>query len=147
MSDLSVRNTQASPRRLADSLLRAAGAQGAALLMPPLTGDSTDAGQVGVNAPEFQQLPLAPAVFRAVRATMQEAQQDRYELMISGSAIAAQVTAMQLSSGEALFQMAAGVIVNSALFVIETVSVSEVLGQVYLYRLLLREAQKQLTQL
>lgn len=114
------------------------------LLMPPLTGDATEAGQIGANAPGFQPLPLSPAVFRRVRATMQDGQQDSYELMISASAVAQQVSTMQLSSADALFHMSAGVLVQGTLFLIEAVSVSESLGQVYLYRLLLREAQAQL---
>ena len=134
----------ASPSRLADSLLRAAGGASASLLMPPLTGDATDAGQVGVNTPGFQQLPLSPAIFRRVRATMQEGQQDSYELLISASAVEQQVSTLQLSSADALFRMAAGVLVDGTLFLTEAVSVSESLGQVYLYRLLLREAQAQL---
>lgn len=145
--DLSVRNPTASPSRLADSLLRAGGGGSVSLLMPPLTGDTSDAGQVGVNAPGFQRLPLSPAIFRRVRATIQEGQQDRYELLISASAIEQQVNTLQLSSANALFEMAAGVLVTGTLFLTEAVSVSESLGKVYMYRLLLREAQAQLQSL
>lgn len=125
---------------MADALLRAGGGMAVSLLVAPATGDSSDAGQVGVNAPNFQQLSLSPAIFRKVRATMQEGQQSQYELLISASAVQQQVSALQLTSADALFDTAAGVVINDAQFLIESRSVSEVLGEVYLYRLLLRES-------
>jgi hypothetical protein len=125
---------------MADALLRASGGTVATLLVAPATGDSSDAGQVGVNAPNFQQMPLSPAIFRRVRATMQEGQLSQYELLVSASAVLQQVSALQLVSADALFDSAAGVLIQGAQFVIESRSVSEALGQVYLYRLLLRES-------
>ena len=110
------------------------------LLVAPLTTDSTDAGQVGVNSPNFQQLPLSPATFRKIRVAMQEDQLSRYELLISATAVQQQVSALQLASADALFDTAAGVEINGTQFVIESRSVSETLGQVYLYRLFVREA-------
>ncbi len=109
------------------------------LLVAPATGDSSDAGQLGINAPNFQQLSLSPAIFRKVRATMQEGQLALYELLISASAVQEQVSALQLTSADALFDTVAGVEINGGQFLIESRSVSESLGQVYLYRLLLRE--------
>lgn len=125
---------------LADALLRAGGGMAISLLVGPSAGDSSDAGQLGINVPNFQQLSLSPAIFRKARAMMQEGQQPRYELLISASAVQQQVSALQLTSADALFDTAAGVEINGAQFLIESHSVSESLGQVYLYRLLLREA-------
>jgi hypothetical protein len=125
---------------MADALLRAAGGIAVSLLMAPAIDDSSDAGQLGINAPNFQQLVLSPAMFRKVRATMQEGQMPLYEILISASAVQQQVSALQLTSADALFEAAAGVEINGAQFLIESRSVSESLGQVYLYRLLLREA-------
>ncbi|HEX3438060.1 MAG TPA: hypothetical protein VHT24_14930 [Pseudacidobacterium sp.] len=139
-TDLSVRNPNQNPLLLADALLRSAGGMVVTIFVAPATGDSTDAGQVGVNAPNFQQLPLSPAILRKVRIAMQEGQLSQYELLISASAVQQQVSALQLTSADALFDTAAGVEVNGAQFVIESRSVSEALGQVYLYRLLLRES-------
>jgi hypothetical protein len=59
---------------------------------------------------------------------------------VSGSAVAAAVGEMQVASAELLFQMAAGVVVAGELFLIESVSISESMGAVYMYRLLLRES-------
>ncbi len=111
--------------------------------MPPAIGDSTDAGQLGINAPQLQQLPLAPAVFRRTRATMSEGEEAKFELLISASAVAQQVSALQLNSADGLFLLAAGVVVGDGLFRIEGWSSSEALGQVSVYRLLLRTAEPQ----
>jgi hypothetical protein len=138
--DLSVRNPNNSPLLMADALLRAGGGMVVSLLVAPLIGDSTDASQVGVNAPNFQQLPLSPAIFRKIRVAMQEDQLSQYELLVSASAVQQQVSALQLASADALFDTAAGVEINGSQFLIESRSISEALGQIYLYRLLLRES-------
>jgi len=140
MSDLSVRNPSNSPLMMADALLRAGGGMAVSLLVAPAVGDSSDAGQLGINAPNFQQLSLSPAIFRKARATMQEGQQPKYELLVSAATVLQQVSALQLISADVLFDTVAGIEINGAQFLIDSCSVSESLGQVYLYRLLLREA-------
>jgi hypothetical protein len=139
-SDLSTQLFNNHALRMTTALLRANGGTVAELQMPPATGDSTDAGQLGLNAPGFQSLPLAPAVFRRVRATMTEDQPSKYELLIAGESVEAAVGELQLSSADVLFSMAAGVVVGGKLFLIEATSVTESMGSVYLYRLLLRES-------
>jgi hypothetical protein len=140
MADLSTQNPCGAAQRIATALLRAGGGATASLRMPPLEGDSTDAGQIGLNAPGFLSLPLAPAVFRKARPTMESGALTKYELLVCADAVAAQVTKLQLSSAEGLFAMACGVVVAGKLFLIEAVSASESQGQPYLYRLLLQEA-------
>jgi hypothetical protein len=140
MADLNTLNMNSHASRLADSLLRSNGGTIAYLQMPPATGDSTDAGQLGLEAPNFQQLPLSPVVFRRVRATMTEGQPAKYELLVSGAAVQAAVGAQQVASADLLFETAAGVAVAGELFLIEAASLSECLGAVYMYRLLLRES-------
>lgn len=135
-----VLNPNDSALRTADALLRSNGGVAAFLQMPPAVGDSTDAGQLGLDAPNFQQLPLAPAVFRKVRATMVGGEPTKYELLVSGAAAQAAVGTMQIASADLLFQMAAGVAVAGELFFIESVSFSEYLGTAFLYRLLLRQS-------
>jgi hypothetical protein len=139
-ADLSVRNPNNSPLQMADTLLRAAGGMAVSLLVAPATDDSSDAGQLGINAPNFQQLALSPAIFRKIRVAMQEGQLAQYELLLSATAVQQQVNALQLTSADALFDTTAGVEINGAQFLIESRSVSESLGQIYLYRLLLRES-------
>ena len=106
MADLSVRNPNSSPLLMADALLRAGGGMAVSLLVAPATGDSSDAGQLGINFPNFQQLSLSPAVYRKVRATMQEAQPAQYELLVSASAVQQQVSALQLTSADAIIACA-----------------------------------------
>jgi len=140
MADLSTQNPSGAAQRVATALLRAGGGFTASLRMPPLQGDSSDAGQMGLNAPGFLSLPLSPAVFRKTRVSMQEGELPKYELLVSADAVAAQVTQLQLSSAEAMFAMASGVVVAGKLLLIEAVSASQSQGQAYLYRLLLQEA-------
>jgi hypothetical protein len=140
MADLSTQLVSGIAQRAATALLRAGGGTTACLQMPPLQGDSTNAAQIGLNAPGFLSLPLAPVVFRKARVAMQDGQLPKYELLISADAVAAQVTQLQLNSAQALFSMASGVVVAGKLFLIEAVSASESQGQAYLYRLLLQEA-------
>ena len=142
-ADLSTQNPTSYSQQMATALLRANGGTTAQLLMPPATGDTSDAGQLGIEPPNFQSLALSPAVFRKVRATMKEGNATRYELLIAGAAVQAAVGNLQLNSADALFAMAAGVVVGGKLFVIESHAVSESLGEPYLYRLLLRESTAQ----
>jgi len=139
-ADFSTQNLDGHAFRLADSLLRANGGTTAYLQMPATPGDASDAGQLGLDAPNFQPLPLSPVAFRRTRATMTEGEPARYELIVSGSAVSAAVGAMQVASADLLFQMAAGVAIANELFLIEAVSLSECQGAVYVYRLLLRES-------
>jgi hypothetical protein len=140
MADLSTQNPCGLAQRVATALLRAGGGTTACLQLPPLQGDSSNAGQIGLNAPGFLSLPLSPAVFRKARVSMQDGQLPKYELLISADAIAAQVTQLELSSAQTLFSMASGVVVAGKLFLIEGVTASESQGTAYLYRLLLQEA-------
>ena len=140
MADLSIQDPCGLAQRVATALLRAGGGTTASLQMPPLQGDTTDAGQLGLDAPGFLSLPLSPVAFRKARVDLQDGQLPKYELMISAQAVAAQVAQQKLSSAEALFSMAAGVVVAGKLFLIEAVSSSVFQGEPYLYRLLLQES-------
>jgi len=140
MADLSIQNPNGLAQRVATAMLRASGGTTACLQMPPLVGDQTNAGQIGLDAPGFLSLPLSPVVFRKARVAMEDGELPKYELLISADAVAAQVSQMQLSSAQTLFSMASGVVVAGKLFLIEAVSSSESQGTAYLYRLLLQEA-------
>ncbi|MGB9145761.1 MAG: hypothetical protein WCC14_08065, partial [Acidobacteriaceae bacterium] len=122
------------------ALLRAGGGTTACLQMPPLQGDSSIAGQIGLDAPGFLSLPLAPVVFRKARVAMQDGQLPKYELLVSAQAVESAVTQQKLSSAQSLFTMASGVVVAGKLFLIEAISASASQGEPYLYRLLIQEA-------
>ena len=143
MADLSTQNPTSYSLQMATALLRTNGGTTANLLMPPATGDAADTGQLGIDAPNFQSLPLSPAVFRKLRATMKEGDATKYELLIAAAAVQAAMGNLQLSSADTLFAMAAGVVIDGKLFLIEAKAVSENLGEVYMHRLLLRESTAQ----
>ncbi|HEX4007863.1 MAG TPA: hypothetical protein VHX60_16945 [Acidobacteriaceae bacterium] len=140
MADLSTEIPSGMAQRVADAMLRAGGGTTACLQMPPLVGDATDAGQLGLDAPGFLSLPLSPVVFRRARVAMEDGEFPKYELLVSADAVATQVSQLQLSSAQALFANAAGVVVSGRLFLIEAISASESQGAAYLYRLLLQES-------
>ncbi len=65
----------------------------------------------------------------------------RYELLVSASAIAQQVSALQLNSADALFDMVAMVQVAGLVLVVEEWACSAMLGAPLVYRMLLRVAE------
>ena len=141
MADLSTQTPCGIAQRVATAVLRAAAGAAACLRMPPLNGDSSDQGQLGLDAPGFLSLPLAPAVLRgAPRGNLQEGEAAKYELLVAAEAVTARVSELKLSSAEVLFAQANGVVVGGKLFLIEGVSTSQSQGAPYLYRLLLRES-------
>ena len=99
MADLSTQNSSGLSQRLATALLRASGGTTASLEMSPLQGDSTDAGQLGLNAPGFLSLPLSPVVFRKARVSMGDGKLPNYELLISADAVAVQVSQLAAEFG------------------------------------------------
>jgi hypothetical protein len=140
MADLSTQIPCDAARRAAAALLRANGGTTACLQMPPLPADSSNTGQIGLDAPAYVSLPLSPVVFRKSRVNLEDNQLPKYELLVSADAVAAQVSQLQLSSAQCLFTMAGGVVVAGKLFHIMAFSASETQGEAYLYRLLLQEA-------
>ena len=127
--------------RTADVLLRSAGGRQVLLRMPApaSAGDTTE--QLGLAAPVFEDVPLAPAVFRKARSTAAQGTAARWELMISASAVNAVlgVAGPAGSSGASvLFATAYGVLIDEVLMEIVSATHSEVGGSAYVYRLVLR---------
>ena len=141
MADWSVRNVNAGPQRSADALLRAAGGYTAEFMIAPAVGDATDAGELGIDGPNFQTLQIAPVAFRKTRPTTQENEPARYELLVSASAIAQQVSLLALNSAEALFDMVASIQVAGLSLLMEEWACSASLGAPLIYRMVLRTAQ------
>ncbi len=143
-ADLSVRNPTAAQQRMADALLRSLGGRTVLLRLPTPAQTGVDKEQLGLAAPSYEDLPLAPAVFRRVRAGMSEGKVNRYELLISASSIQAQLLLLNLASADEIFAMAVGVYVDDELMQIESAAEAEMFGQPYLYRLQLRGPQDQI---
>ncbi|RRA48221.1 hypothetical protein [Acidipila sp. EB88] len=128
---------------MADSLLRATGGYTALFRIPAAVGDSTDAAQLGLNIPTYQDLSVAPVTFRRTRPVVAENQRTKYELLVSASAVADQVTLLDLVSADALFSLVASVNVSGMILLVEEWASSVSLGEPIMYRMLLREAEPQ----
>jgi hypothetical protein len=142
MSDTAARNPAGAPRMLADALLRSVTGTSALLRV---TGANTDSSQseVGLVATAFAEVVVSPVVLRKLRPTWQENDESKWELLISATGIEQQVNALSLASAQALFAMTLAVTVAGQDYLVESIAANEAFGQVYLYRLLLREARKQ----
>jgi hypothetical protein len=142
MSDTTSRNPVGAPRMLADALLRSMTGTTALLRV---TGTNTDTNQseVGLVATTFYEVVVSPVVMRKLQPTWQEKSESKWELFVSATSVAQQVNALDLASAQALFAMTLAVTVAGQDYLIESIASNEAFGQVYLYRLLLREAHQQ----
>ena len=142
MSDTTPRNPVSAPQRMADALLRSlTGAT--ALLRVTGTNVDTNMSELGLVATTFANVVVAPAVLRKLRPTWKDNGQSSWELLLSATSVAQQVSALDLASAQALFAMTLAVTVGEQDFLIDSIATNEAFGQVYLYRLLLREARPQ----
>ena len=127
---------------MADALLRSLGGS-VAMLRMPVAATSAIGEQLGAPTAGFADLPLSPSAFRKVRVPMTDGNQAKYELLISASAVEAQVSQLGLSSAEVLFAMGLGITVGKEFFLIEAVSFTSAAGLACMYRVLLRESDTQ----
>lgn len=127
---------------LADALLRSVSGTTALLRV---TGANTDTNQaeVGLVATTFAQVVVSPVVMRKLRTAIKDGDANRWELLISATSVQAQVNALNLASAQSLFTMTLAVTVGGQDYLIESVASNEAFGQVYLYRLILRDANQQ----
>jgi hypothetical protein len=98
---------------------------------------------VGLVATTFAEAAVSPVVMRKLRPTWQEKGESKWELLVSATGVEQQVNALDLDSAQALFAMTLTVTVAGHDYLIESVAANEAFGQVYMYRLLLREARQQ----
>jgi hypothetical protein len=80
---------------------------------------------------------------RKLRPSWQEGGESKWELLVSASGVEQQVSSLDLPSAQSLFAMTLTVTVAGQDYLIESIASNEAFGQVYLYRLLLREARQQ----
>jgi hypothetical protein len=133
-----------STTRAADVLLRAMGGRSVMLRMPAPAVPADPTEQLGIATPLFQDLPLAPVVYRKARATLAEGKPAKSELLVSASAIERIVGSLAYASASVLFANAFGVLADDILLEILSASAEEAFGQPYLYRLILRAPQAQM---
>jgi len=127
---------------LADALLRSVTGTTALLRV---TGANTTSSQseVGLMATAFAEVAISPVVMRKLRPAWQEKSESKWELLVSATGVEQQVNALDLDSAQALFAMTLTVTVAGQDYLIESVAANEAFNQVYMYRLLLREARQQ----
>ena len=142
MSDTAPRNPVGASRLLADALLRSVAGTSARLR---ITGTSTDTNmsELGLVSTSFVEVTVSPVVMRKLRPAWQSDNLSRWELLVSATGVQQQVMALDLASAQSLFSMTLAVIVAGQSYIIDSVSSNEAFGEVYLYRLLLREARQQ----
>jgi hypothetical protein len=145
MSDTQPRNPSGAAQMLADALLRSVTGTTALLRIPGPT-TNTSQTEVGIVASGFAQVALSPAVMRSLRpyTRVKDGDQNRWELLVSATSVQQQINTLDLPSAQALFASAFAVNVAGQDYLIESIASNEAFGQVYLYRLYLREARTQL---
>ena len=139
MSDTASREPTAAPQMLADALLRTV-AGATATLRVTGSNPNTDQSQVGLVATTFAEVPVSPVVLRKLRPAWKEGGQSKWEILISATGVQQQVNALDLDSAKSLFAMTLAVTIAGQDYLIESIAANEAMGQVYLYRLLVREA-------
>ena len=124
--------------RAADVLLRAMGGQDAMLRMPAPAVPADPTEQLGIATPTFQDLPLAPVVFRKARAMVADGKAAKWELLVSATVIEGLVGSLAFASASVLFAEAFGVLSGGELFEVESATPEQAFGRPYVYRLVLR---------
>jgi hypothetical protein len=123
--------------RTGDVLLRAIGGRSVMLRLPAPAVPADVTEQLGIAVPLFQDLPLAPVVYRKARATVAIGKAARWELLVSATAVRKIVGSLAYASASALFAAAFGVLSGDELLEIESATEEQAFGQPYLYRLVL----------
>lgn len=122
----------------ADTLLRGVGGRAVMLRIPATAsaGDITE--QLGLAVPEFQDIELAPVIFRSVRAVVAEGKPAKWELLVSAAAVETLVGSMGYGAAESLFGAAFGILIDGVLMTVESTTAMVTAGAAFLYRLVLR---------
>jgi hypothetical protein len=127
---------------LADALLRSVTGTTTLFRVTAANTDTTQS-EVGLVATTSAEVSISPALMRKLRPTWQEGGESKWELLVSATSVEQQVSAMSLATAQSLFSMTLAVTVAGQDYLIESVAANEAFGRVYLYRLLLRQAQQQ----
>jgi len=143
MSDL-VSATGAAARAT-DVLLRAMGGRSVMLRMPAPAVPADVTEQLGIAVPTFQDIPLAPVVYRKARATVAGGKAARWELLVSATVVEALVGSLAYASASVLFATAYGILSGDELLGIESATEEQAFGQPYVYRLVLLAPLAQMT--
>jgi hypothetical protein len=133
MSDTGM--SSAAVMRAADAMLQALGGDGVSMLFPLVTMPNDPSAQLGLADPGVEQVIFSPVVVRSL-VTLPTGPRRRLEFLLSGAAVAAELTSRNVASAAALFEGALGLLYDNDLFHIESVTTEYFAGAAYLYRVL-----------
>lgn len=119
--------------RIADALLHNNGGASVLLRIPSSATPDDDAEQLGLAVPQFQDVPLAPAVWRRSANDTQ--------LLLAATAVRSVVGTLNATSAEALFSTAIGIVAGDVVYEILAWHASEAKGEPFCYQLTLRKPQ------
>jgi hypothetical protein len=142
MSDTSPRGQVSAPQLLADALLRNLTGT-SALLRVTNRNENSSQSELGLASEAFADVSVSPVVMRKLRPNWRESDGPQWELLVSATSVEHQVSALELASAASLFELTLAVTVAGQTYLLESFTMNEAFGQVYLYRLLLREAKAQ----
>jgi hypothetical protein len=142
MSNTTPRDSVGAAQMLADALLRTLSGTSAQLRITG-TNQDTNMSELGLVSTAFAEVSISPVAMRKLRPNWQNGRQSKWELLVSATSIQQQVMALNLSSAQSLFAMTLAITIAEQDYLLEAVASNEAFGQVYLYRLLLRETQQQ----
>ena len=97
--------------RAAAAVLYATGGFEVILRLPGLAAGGSDAEELGLATPQFQDVPVGPAVWR--KAGVDKA------LLIAGASVAEVVGTRDVAAAQSLFQSAVGLVIAGVLYVIK----------------------------
>jgi hypothetical protein len=124
--------------RTADAMLRALGSDEVVMVFPLAGMPNDPSAQLGLVDPGVQQIPFSPVVVRSL-TTSGTGPRRRLEVLISSSAVAAQLAPLNVASADALFDGALGLMYDNELLHIESVTPEYFGGIAYLYRVVVVE--------
>ncbi len=127
-----------SIQRTTDSLLRAFGSPTLSLRFPGVPSGSSDAAQLGLASIATEDVVISPAVVRP-KSPASSANAQRYELLLSATAIAAVMIDRGYDSEAALFNAALGAVVNGVLLRISSFSTELIGSTPVLHRVIVSE--------
>lgn len=142
MGDTSSRGNINAPQLVADALLRSLTGTTAQLRVTNTNADQSQS-ELGLIATAFADVSVGPVVMRKLRPPRQEIRDMQYELLVSATSIEQQVDVLELASARSLLELTLLVTVAGQSYLIDSFTANEAFGQIYLYRLLLREAKRQ----
>lgn len=121
--------------RAADSMLRALGGTEITIMFPQLTLPNDPSAQLGLVDPGVEEVEFSPVVVRILEAASTGPRR-RLEFLISGATVADELSSRNVTTAEALFANALGVLYQGDLLHIENVTTEYFVEAAYLYRLL-----------